>query len=307
MSDRTTLQIQQISAHPGPVAGEGMQRQDTGVQADRHHHLHRLQGLRSGLRGMERYAVPDHPVRQHLPDDARHRLELLEPHQVQRGPACRWQLRLADAQAPVHALRRSRMPARLSGRRRDRAVLQRHRRFPAGKLHWLPVLCLRLPVQHSQVQSEHQEGLQVHAVLGPGGSGSGARLHQVMSHRLPALRHQRRHEVSGGDSAPRNCATSQVSRMQACTIPDTIGGTHVIYVLHDITKPEKYGNLPAKPRIPLSFTVWKDIFKPIGLFGAMLGFVGVVMHYVFEGPRRTQPTPPVMQIDPPPPPAGKEN
>ena len=66
--------------------------------------------------------------------------------------------------------------------------------------------------------------------------------------------------------------------------PDTIGGTSVIYVLHDITKPEKYGNLPAKPRIPLSFTVWKNVFKPIGLFGAMLGFVGVVMHYVFEGP-----------------------
>ena len=75
--------------------------------------------------------------------------------------------------------------------------------------------------------------------------------------------------------------------------PDTIGGTHVIYVLHDITKPEKYGNLPAKPRIPLSFTVWKDLFKPIGLFGAMLGFVGVVMHYVFEGPRREQPAPPI--------------
>ena len=89
--------------------------------------------------------------------------------------------------------------------------------------------------------------------------------------------------------------------------PDTIGGTHVIYVLHDATKPERYGNLPAKPRIPLSFTVWKDIFKPIGLFGAMLGFVGVVMHYVFEGPRREQPTPPVVRIDPPPPPAGKEN
>jgi formate dehydrogenase beta subunit len=82
--------------------------------------------------------------------------------------------------------------------------------------------------------------------------------------------------------------------------PDTIGGTHVIYVLHDINKPEHYGNLPAKPRIPLSFTVWKDIFKPIGLFGAMLGFVGVVMHYVFEGPRHTQPTPPIKQIDPPP-------
>jgi hypothetical protein len=89
--------------------------------------------------------------------------------------------------------------------------------------------------------------------------------------------------------------------------PETIGGTHVIYVLHDITKPEKYGNLPAKPRIPLSFTVWKNIFKPIGLLGAMLGFVGVVMHYVFEGPRREQPSPTIKQIDPPQPPAGKEN
>jgi hypothetical protein len=89
--------------------------------------------------------------------------------------------------------------------------------------------------------------------------------------------------------------------------PDTIGGTHVIYVLHDINKPEKYGDLPAHPRIPLAFTVWKDRFKPIGLIGAVLGFVGVVMHYVFEGPRRAQPTPPVEQIVPPPPPAAKES
>jgi hypothetical protein len=87
--------------------------------------------------------------------------------------------------------------------------------------------------------------------------------------------------------------------------PDTIGGTHVIYVLHDITKPERYGDLPAKPRIPLSFTVWKDIFKPIGLLGAMMGFVGVVMHYVFEGPLRTHPTPPVKEIVPPD--VGREN
>jgi hypothetical protein len=82
--------------------------------------------------------------------------------------------------------------------------------------------------------------------------------------------------------------------------PETIGGTSVIYVLHDITKPEKYGNLPSNPRIPLAFTVWKSVFKPIGLFAAMLGFVGVVMHYVFEGPRRAQPTPPVKTIQPPP-------
>ena len=167
MGDRKTLQIQQISAHPGPIAGEGMQRQERSLQADRHHHLHRLQGLRGGLRRMERHAVPEHHVRQHLPDHARHGLELLEPHQVQRGPAFRRHVRLADAQASVHALRRSGMSARLSGRRRNRAVRQRHRRFPAGELHRLPVLRLRLSVQHSQVQSFDQEGLQVHAVLGP--------------------------------------------------------------------------------------------------------------------------------------------
>ena len=79
--------------------------------------------------------------------------------------------------------------------------------------------------------------------------------------------------------------------------PDSIGGTHVIYVLHDITKPEKYGELPAKPRIPLSFTIWKEWFKPVGLFVSMLSFVGVVMHYILEGPLRTQPQPPVKEID----------
>jgi formate dehydrogenase iron-sulfur subunit len=79
--------------------------------------------------------------------------------------------------------------------------------------------------------------------------------------------------------------------------PDTIGGTHVIYVLHNINEPEKYGDLPAKPRIPFAFTIWKDIFKPIGLIGAVMGFVGVVMHYVFAGPLRSQPEPPVARID----------
>jgi len=81
--------------------------------------------------------------------------------------------------------------------------------------------------------------------------------------------------------------------------PESIGGTSVIYVLHNINKPEAYGALPKNPTIPLAFTVWKDVFKPLGLFAAMLGFVGVVMHYVFEGPRRTQPTPRIKRIDPP--------
>src|SRR6185369_12384525 len=45
--------------------------------------------------------------------------------------------------------------------------------------------------------------------------------------------------------------------------PQSIGGTHVIYVLHDITRPELYGGLPSNPRIPVSFTTWKYVAKPI--------------------------------------------
>lgn len=75
--------------------------------------------------------------------------------------------------------------------------------------------------------------------------------------------------------------------------PETIGGTSVIYVLHDAKNTEKYGNLPSKPRIPVSFTVWKDWFKPIGLVASMMGLVGVVLHYVTQGPRRVQPQPPI--------------
>src|SRR5205807_1420819 len=38
--------------------------------------------------------------------------------------------------------------------------------------------------------------------------------------------------------------------------PASIGGTHVIYVLHDATRPELYGGLPKDPQIPWSYTVW---------------------------------------------------
>jgi len=81
--------------------------------------------------------------------------------------------------------------------------------------------------------------------------------------------------------------------------PPSVGGTHVVYVLHDAKHPEKYGGLPAKPIIPPSFTIWKSAFKPLGLGISMLAFLGVVFHYVFEGPKRPQPSPPVKRVEPP--------
>ena len=73
--------------------------------------------------------------------------------------------------------------------------------------------------------------------------------------------------------------------------PQSIGGTHVIYVLHDITRPELYGGLPSNPHIPLSYTIWKCLFKPMGLVMAMLGLLAIFFHRIFIGPRLPQPEP----------------
>ena len=81
--------------------------------------------------------------------------------------------------------------------------------------------------------------------------------------------------------------------------PQSVGGTHVIYVLHDITKPELYGGLPSNPVIPPSYTVWKWLAKPTGLFMAALGILAVFFHRVTVGPKVPQPEPePVLTLHP---------
>src|SRR5213075_2653510 len=71
--------------------------------------------------------------------------------------------------------------------------------------------------------------------------------------------------------------------------PSSIGGTHVVYVLHDAKNPELYGGLPRNPTINLSFTLWKRVAKPValllGLFAAPVAF----FHYITEGSREPQP------------------
>jgi hypothetical protein len=74
--------------------------------------------------------------------------------------------------------------------------------------------------------------------------------------------------------------------------PESVGGTHVIYVLHDASDPEAYGGLPKDPHIPIVYTIWKHFLKPIGLFAAFAGLVGIFFQYISFGPRRTLPQPP---------------
>ena len=73
--------------------------------------------------------------------------------------------------------------------------------------------------------------------------------------------------------------------------PSSIKGTHVIYTLHDINTPERYG-LPKNPIIPPSYTYWKWLAKPIGLWMGLLGIAAIFFHRVSVGPRWPQPEEP---------------
>jgi len=67
--------------------------------------------------------------------------------------------------------------------------------------------------------------------------------------------------------------------------PPGVGGTHVIYVLHDATNPEAYGGLPKDPHIPWTVQLWKKPLKWIGNLGMIGGVVGVFVHYLRFGPK----------------------
>jgi formate dehydrogenase iron-sulfur subunit len=67
--------------------------------------------------------------------------------------------------------------------------------------------------------------------------------------------------------------------------PSGVGGTHVIYVLHDATNPEAYSGLPADPHIPLLVRIWKGPLKWLGGLAITGGVFGVALHYLRFGPK----------------------
>jgi formate dehydrogenase iron-sulfur subunit len=67
--------------------------------------------------------------------------------------------------------------------------------------------------------------------------------------------------------------------------PPGVGGTHVIYVLHDKTIPEAYGGLPADPHIPWMVKLWKHPLKWLGNVAMIGGLVGLAIHYLRYGPK----------------------
>ena len=69
--------------------------------------------------------------------------------------------------------------------------------------------------------------------------------------------------------------------------PAGVGGTSVIYVLHDITNPEAYGGLPANPRVPWTVRLWKGPLKWLGNLAMIGGLIGVTLHYLRFGPKKS--------------------
>jgi formate dehydrogenase beta subunit len=67
--------------------------------------------------------------------------------------------------------------------------------------------------------------------------------------------------------------------------PPGVGGTGVVYVLHDSSNPELYGGLPKNPHLPLSVKLWKGPLKWLGNVAMVGGLIGLFVHYLRYGPK----------------------
>ncbi|HJQ58290.1 MAG TPA: formate dehydrogenase subunit beta [Vineibacter sp.] len=70
--------------------------------------------------------------------------------------------------------------------------------------------------------------------------------------------------------------------------PAGVGGTHVMYVLKHLDKPEIYAGLAKDPKISPLVELWKGVTKPILLAGVGLAALAGFFHYVTHGPNEVQ-------------------
>lgn len=85
-----------------------------------------------------------------------------------------------------------------------------------------------------------------------------------------------------------NCASTPAHSNAGVYDPPGVGGTSVIYVLHDIANPEAYGGLPRNPRVPWSVILWKKPLKWLGNLAMIGGLLGVTLHYLRFGPKHVK-------------------
>ena len=164
---QATLEIRRISGHAGPVPGAGVERAQQVCKLVDTTTCIGCKACEVACLEWNGYTFSDTVFDnsyQTMPETAWNYWNLIKFNEHERA---RRHVDAADAQRPVHALRGAGLPGGLPGGWRDRPVCEWHRRFSAGPLHWLRVLRERMPVQYSEVQPEHEEDVQVHALLGP--------------------------------------------------------------------------------------------------------------------------------------------
>ncbi len=61
--------------------------------------------------------------------------------------------------------------------------------------------------------------------------------------------------------------------------------THVVFFLEGA--PQQYG-LPAKPAIPVSTYLWRDVLKPVGMVAFVAAVAAAVVHYLAIGPKKEE-------------------
>jgi len=66
--------------------------------------------------------------------------------------------------------------------------------------------------------------------------------------------------------------------------PQGVGGTHVMYVLHHVDKPQLYSDLPKDPAISPLVSLWKGFAKPLASLALGAVALGSLFHYVMKGP-----------------------
>ncbi|HUN89632.1 MAG TPA: formate dehydrogenase subunit beta [Terriglobales bacterium] len=296
MSDRRTLQIQRISAHPGPVAGKGMQRQQT---------VCKLIDTTTciGCKACEVACVewndmPFQPTMfdntyQTMPDTNWNYWNLIKFDEVSNPDGTfQWLMR-------KHQCMHCADPGCLAACPADGAIVQ----YENGIVDFQQENCIGCQFCTSgcpfNVPKFNPTTKKVYkCTLCSDRVGQGLEPACIKACPTGCLHFGTKDDML-------DLANKRVTQLKnhagfanaGIYDPETIGGTSVVYVLHDAEKPEKYGNLPKNPRIPASFTIWKNWFKPLGLLASISAFAGVILHYVVEGPRRTQPQPPVKQID----------
>ena len=131
---------------------------DRSRQADRRLQVHRLQGLPGRVQRMERSARRRWPQRRRLRQSGGSHRRVVDGHAFHRVRGGERPAGVADPQGRMHALRRSGVSQGVPLARRNRAVLERHRRLHRGALHRLRLVHHRLPVQRPPNLEGGQQG-----------------------------------------------------------------------------------------------------------------------------------------------------